>query len=370
MSEQEMIERYIYEVTRRVPQEMRAEIRMELETLIEDMRVGEGLSVEAALEKLGDPADFARRYRGDVNYLIGPDYYDNYVWIMKIVLMGIGISAVVSALVNAVMGAQGYAAPEFVGAARDVGAWVELFTHFFTELFTSAISGALGAVGLVTVIFAILERQKVRISVKPEKNWNVGELTRNAVQGKTWTPFLLPAIPDKRAVIKRSDSVASIVFISIFTALLVFVPELFGAFQYEDGSLRSVACVFNLDKWGLLAPILVLCLAVGLVDEIIRLVSGYYCKAVMYSTIVCNCIQVTGAVLLLFALPLWNADFARQIQEMAGINSFSDGDMLFYWNTAGLNRLIFLLILICALAEVGVSTYKTFKYGYNTDKHE
>ena len=38
MNENEMIERYIYEVTRRVPQKTREEIRLELQTLIEDMR--------------------------------------------------------------------------------------------------------------------------------------------------------------------------------------------------------------------------------------------------------------------------------------------------------------------------------------------
>lgn len=53
MSEQEMIERYIYEVVRRVPSEAREEIRMEIGALIEDMQNGEGLSVQAVLEKLG-----------------------------------------------------------------------------------------------------------------------------------------------------------------------------------------------------------------------------------------------------------------------------------------------------------------------------
>ena len=64
MSEQEMIERYIYEVVRRVPSEAREEIRMEIGALIEDMQNGAGLSVQAVLEKLGDPAVFAIRYRG------------------------------------------------------------------------------------------------------------------------------------------------------------------------------------------------------------------------------------------------------------------------------------------------------------------
>lgn len=370
MSEQEMIERYIYEVTRRVPQEMRTEIRMELESLIEDMRTGEGLCVQEALARLGDPADFARRYRGDDSYLIGPDYYDNYIWILKIVLIGIGISAVVSALINAIMGGDGQSVSGLAKDGGGTGEWVELFTHFFTELISSAVGGALGAVGVITVIFAILERQKVRITVKPEKSWDVGELTRNAPAARAWTPFSLPAIPDRRAVIKRSDSVASIIFISIFSALLLFVPELFGAFHYEDGTLRSIACVFNLERWESLAPILVFCLGAGLVNEIVRLATGYYSRAVMYSTIICNGIQIAGAVLLLFIFPLWNPDFARKISELAQIGSYSQWDMLSYWNTEMLNRLLFLFILICSLAEVAVAVYKTLRYGRNVNKSE
>ena len=134
MSEQEMIERYIYEVVRRVPSEAREEIRMEIGALIEDMQNGEGLSVQAVLEKLGDPAVFARRYRGDRDYLIGPEYYDDYVWILKLVLIGIGISAVVSALINGFMGME----------SRQVSGWVRLFVIFFTDFFENVFSGALG----------------------------------------------------------------------------------------------------------------------------------------------------------------------------------------------------------------------------------
>ena len=338
MSEQEMIESYIYEVTRRVPQETREEIRMELGGLIEDMGSKEGISAEEVLEKLGDPAVFARRYREDNNYLIGPEYYDDYVWVLKIALIGIGISAVVSAVVNGIMGA----------GNLEIAGLVNLFIIFFEELLVNAISGALGAVGVITAVFAFLEWQKVRVKVKPEK---------------AWSPFSLSAVPDNRAVIKRGDSVFSIVFASVFAAFLLFAPEVFGAFRYEDGRFESIASVFNMEKWGNILPVFLLCLAVGLVDEIIRLVTGCYCKVVMYSTIACNILQVAGAVLLFYVLPLWNPDFSEQIRVMAGVGRFSEGDILSFWNTGRFNALLFLIILCCCLLEVGITIYKTLKYG-------
>jgi len=53
MNDQEMVNRYLYEVVKRVPQDSREEIRMELQALIEDMCSAEQLSAEEALQKLG-----------------------------------------------------------------------------------------------------------------------------------------------------------------------------------------------------------------------------------------------------------------------------------------------------------------------------
>ena len=106
----------------------------------------------------------------------------------------------------------------------------------------------------------------------------------------------------------------------------------------------------------------ILCLAAGLVNEIIRLALGRYCRGVMYSTILCNLIQLAGAVLLLLVFPLWNPDFALNIRRLAGVEKFSGGDLLAWWNTEGINRVLFSIILVCCLIEVGVTVYKTFKY--------
>ena len=100
--DRELINRYVYEVTRRVPKEQRDEIELELRELIGDML--EGLTLDQVFAKLGDPAVFARKYREDKNYVISPEYYDNYVWVMKIVLIcvwaGLFISMVVQCIID------------------------------------------------------------------------------------------------------------------------------------------------------------------------------------------------------------------------------------------------------------------------------
>lgn len=347
MSEKDMIERYIYEVTRRVPQETRDEIGMELQGLIDDMCNAKGCSVEDALQELGNPAEFAKRYREDNNYLIGPEYYDNYIWLLKIALFGIGISAIISAIAQGII---------------DVENWAGFFTNFFTELFTTFINGAISMVGIVTIIFAILEYRKVKVEIKPEEKWSVNDLTKNAASVKSWTPRSLPPIPDKRAIINRSESIVSIVFITVFAALLLFAPQLFGAFHYDGSKLQSIACIFNLNEWSTIAPVFIFCLLITLADEVVRLVTGYYCRPVMYSSIICNVLQVAGAVILLKFMPLFNMDFAAQIQEYAGISDFSTADILIYWGNDWFAN--FILAFICAIAciEVAVTIYKTLRY--------
>ena len=56
--EQDLMERYIYEVTRRLPKGQQKEVGLELQELVDDMFEECG-SVETVLIKLGSPADFA-----------------------------------------------------------------------------------------------------------------------------------------------------------------------------------------------------------------------------------------------------------------------------------------------------------------------
>jgi len=349
MNEQEMIERYLYEVTRRVPQDMREEITLELQSLIEDMQEEEGCTVELILQKLGNPADFAKRYKDSPGYLIGPEYYDDYMWVLKLGLIGIGISAIVSAILEAITGLNG-------------SYGVDFFTVFFAELFTTAINGAYSVIGIVTIIFGVLEWKKVRVSLKPEEKWDVADLSKNAANVKSWTPKSLPPIPDKRAVISRGDSIVSVIFIIVFSALLLIAPQLFGAFHYGEGKLLSSVCVFNLDAWDRIAPLLVFSLFIGLVDEIVRLVTGYYCKVVMYSSIICNAIQIACGIVLLKLLPFWNPEFVKKIQEYWGITEFSEGDILRFWGSSTFNNYILAGLCVISCIEIGVSVYKTLRY--------
>jgi len=353
MNEKDMIERYIYEVVKRVPQELREEISLELQSLIEDMCEKEDCTVEEALQKLGNPAEFAKRYNDGPNYLIGPEYYGDYMWVLKLGLIGIGISAVISAIMEAITG---------MGATSEMHTLIQCFVTFFVELFSTATNGAYSVIGIVTIIFGVLEWKKVKVSLKPEEKWDVDDLSKNTANAKSWTPNFLPPVPDKRAIISRGDSIFSIVFIIVFAALLLMAPQLFGAFHFDDNKLISSVCVFNLEAWDRIAPLLVFSLFIGLVDEIVRLVTGYYCKLVMYSNIICNTIQIACGIVLLKVLPFWNPDFPNKLQEYMDITEFSKGDILRFWGSNTFNNYILAGICLISCIEIGVSVYTTLRY--------
>ena len=85
-NEKDYMDRYIYQVIHRLPKAQREEVRMELEELISDMYADRG-SMEEVLTELGDPAEFAKQYQNEQKYLIGPEYFDTYLWFVKVVLI-------------------------------------------------------------------------------------------------------------------------------------------------------------------------------------------------------------------------------------------------------------------------------------------
>ena len=346
MNPQELMERYLYEVTRRVPRSQRKEIEMELRELIGDMQeANETKSVEELLLELGDPKEFAKKYRDEKQYLIGPDYYEDYSFILKIVLISIWISVLVSALVNHIF------LSEAAITAADYAK--EFFKGFFRDLISNLITGSLGGFGAVTLIFAIMERNHIRFDQRERKGISTDSM---------WHPNTLPPVPSDKGIIKRSETAVGIIFILIFCSLLIAAPELFGYYSKEGEHITSI-CIFNLDQWGKILPVILLSMGIGLIDEIIRLVIGRYCNAVAISNLIANCAMIFLSVVALKVLPLWNPSFVSELEIALNRKVTSQTDLLYYWNTDIFSNIILTILIVISLAEMGVTLYKTIRYG-------
>ncbi|MDX9692506.1 MAG: hypothetical protein RBT45_08615, partial [Acholeplasmataceae bacterium] len=102
----DMIERYVYAVTRRLPENIQEEVKNELKANIYDM-LDENPSeedIEKVLLDLGHPRDIAAKYQPTERYLISPKYFGDYIYTLKIVVMIFILVSFVIGLIEAVIG--------------------------------------------------------------------------------------------------------------------------------------------------------------------------------------------------------------------------------------------------------------------------
>jgi len=352
--DQEWMERYIYQVVRRLPKDQRDEVGLELRELIGDMMEQADSMVEV-LQELGDPEEFAKKYREDSRCLIGPEYYETYRWFMRIVLICTLAATAGAAVLEGIR--QGTA-----GAGGFVNALVRAITYALVDGITNGIISCIGAFGGVTLVFAVLERQKVKLDLREKEKWSVDSLGE-----KKWTPQNLTGIPHKKAVISRGDSMVSIVFIVIFGVLLIAWPEFFSAVFHAAGGEGEVVVIplFQLEQWNRVLPIILLGLLAGLVDEILKLIMGFYCRLVMYGNIICGILQIALGVIILKVVPFWNPDVAFQVRVLSegSIKSEFVVDLLTGWNDAAASNLILAFLVMFTALEIGVTVYRTLRYG-------
>ena len=347
----ELIERYLYDVTRRLPEKQKKDIEEELRTLIEDMLAEyegngkeESENIKEVLEELGDPARLALKYRDGEDHLIGGTYYPVYCQILKIVLLcvtvGMAVSAVISFFVTA--GNNGI---------NTVDAVVETVENGFINI--AAIPGALlEAFACVTLVFFLLERNQVRL-----------QGTENV-----WKITSLPPVPAKKAVISRGDSIAGLVFSVLVIVLLVCAPEFAGAWV-KDGNGNMVAIsIFNMSIWNRILPLFIITLACGIVDDFVKLIAGCYKLTVMYVSIFCTIVSMIVTVYTFKVYEIFNPDFVKEISAVTGKTFDSKHDIMLYWNTGiggmSLSDIFVRLICLGLGIELAVTVYRTLRYGY------
>lgn len=339
----DLIEQYLYDVVRRLPEKQKKDIEQELRTLIDDMiaereEAGNGNREEitrAVLNELGNPAKLAKGYRGEHDCLIGGEYYDSYCYITKIVLIctaaGILISNIVSAIVH-VVEAEGMTG----------GIWEDMSNIGSIPIVLVSVFG------FITLVYALMERNHVKVS-PADTGWSLEKL---------------PRIPSKKAVISRGESAVGVVFGVLFAVLFVFAPHLVGFWVKENGMLTSVP-LFNLAIWGQVLPLFLVSVSAGILDDFVKLVSGKYTNLVMAVTIISDTVSFALTFLLIKMYPIWNADFVLEVEELTGKMVTSKGDIFLYFNTDTFGNIILVFLLCCFLLDIGTTVYYTVRYGEN-----
>ena len=184
----EMIERYIHDVTRRLPEAERAEVQRELAANINDM-LPESASeqdVIKVLQSLGSPRLMAEQYRQNRRYLISPAMFDLYLSVLRVVVL---VAAVFFACLGLLL-------------AIPSGSLEEVISAAFSGLF----DGALQAAFWVTLGFCLAEYY--------------------GVQQKPWTVDDLPQIPKASVAgvtISRSSTIVGMILTVFFTIFMIIM---------------------------------------------------------------------------------------------------------------------------------------------------
>ncbi|XID91947.1 hypothetical protein ACF3MZ_26260 [Paenibacillaceae bacterium WGS1546] len=241
-----LIDQYVYAVVKRLPEKARADVEKELRANIEDMLPDDytDADVQHALLTLGNPAVLANRYRDNPRYLIGPELYGNYLYVMKVVMLVALFSIPVAAFTSVVTD------------ARYMGVY-EIAMQIVVQFALMAVQAFYIIFACVTILFAILDR-----------------VDRKYVQwpftGKPWTIQDLDEVPPPSSAIGKSGPIFLIVFSVLAGGALSLFPHLIGWSRKDDG--WSITLLFNLDVLRAYVPALVALTAFSVILASLQLI--------------------------------------------------------------------------------------------------
>lgn len=285
----DLIERYIYAATKRLPGKIRADVSDELRTIIDDMlteRCGNTTpsekDIKVILTELGTPQELYEQYNPDSDKcLIGSPYYSTYKYVLKIVLIcaasGITLAAVISSLIS------GFGNTDFL----TVNSFIIFFRDLFVRTFETVPSALVWAFAFVTILFAIFYHKNIKID-------NTGNLDN------------LPSVPVKKEKISKAEPIVGIAISIAFMSVFLICPQIF---SFGITKTNTWIPIFNIDTIHSTWYIIVLFGILGIIRESVQLIEGRRNKKVMVTTIVTNVLSAVMTVIWLARDNILNRDF-------------------------------------------------------------
>lgn len=278
----DMLERYIYAVTKRMPRKQREDVTMELNSLIDDMlteRCGDEQPTETdirvVLTELGSPYELYAKYDEDGDKcLIGQPHYSVYKYILKTMSIPFAVGLAIAGVVLQVM--------EPVGFFEFLENWVGML-----------LEGLFFGFAAVTLVFAVMYHKGMDLGTKFELND-------------------LPAVPKKKQRISRVETGFNIVLLVILTVILLAVPQCLGFKQDPD----SWITVFDLEAMKASALAISLGFLAAITGEFVKLVEARYNKKVALTTLVTNLLQIACGTWWLKGHAVMNPEFMAKLPEL------------------------------------------------------
>ncbi|MDA3931318.1 MAG: hypothetical protein PF513_01125 [Tenericutes bacterium] len=322
------IERYIYDVTRRLPKDIQSDIEKELNSNIYDMLPENPTEedIDNVLHNLGHPRVIANGYKENKNYVISPTYYDDYIRILKVVAIIVGVITVFFASIDIITNIN---EPSILDS----------ILYIFSRLIGDTISSLVFVFFIVTVIFWIIDKENVK---NKKDDWKIKEL---------------PDLPSPTSTkISRTSGMVGLIFYSIFSVifiviLLEYIPVIG---WYENDTL--VAKIFNqtiTDKF--IIPFIISAI-LGFVVHITKIYEGEWKLNVAIYYTVSSVFSVTIGLIFINFPGLLNNQFITKIATQLDINVIEVNDAI----STGLTVITVIIIILTFIDLISI-WYKTLK---------
>lgn len=326
----QLIERYVFDVTRRLKENERIEVAKELESMISDMlpeNPSEGQIIDV-INQLGDPRLMAEQYRGKPQYLISPAVFDMYFTTLKLVIP-------IVAIVLAVIGV--------ISTIFDLSIPFSVY-RLFSNMFGLAFSGIFQAAALITIGFVIYDYLELK------KEWTISNLPEKVIK---------PV--EKKLGISRAESIAGIVMTIFFTVLFIamILRNEWFFFFVKDGHLLIPFSEAALNR---AIPYLIIGGILGVTVGIFKL---YYARWTKQLFIIDTIYNVVWAGILLYVVN-WPDLFNPNIEDIVTLYLDDTDFFLRIIDTGGqlirnISSAAVIIITVIGIATAAVSTYRTNK---------
>ncbi|MGG0705739.1 HAAS signaling domain-containing protein [Bacillus paramobilis] len=272
-----LIDIYVEEVAKRLPEKNREDIILELRSTIEDMLPDDYSENDEkrVLEKLGSPVSLANGYLDRPMHLIGPRYFDVYTTLLKMIIPIAAVIALIAMVAENFVGYNGEQAVlnvilNLIG--KGIGEIIEVGLHVFFWL---------------TLVFAILERT--------DKDKGTQPLTTSL---KKWTPDDLKNISyvPKKKSISKFEVFGGLMWTAIWGTLYFYANHLVGVYHGTESGLKFVASTFNQDVLLQYWPIVVIMIVFEIGISLYKLVQGQWTKKLAIGNAI---LQIVGTIVFI-----------------------------------------------------------------------
>lgn len=272
-----LIDIYVEEVAKRLPEKNREDIILELRSTIEDMLPDDYNEDDEkrVLEKLGSPVSLANGYLDRPMHLIGPRYFDVYMTLLKMIIPIAAVIALIAMVAENFVGYDGEQAVLNVilnVIGKGIGGIIEVGLHVFFWL---------------TLVFAILERT--------DKDKGTEPLTTSL---KKWKPDDLKNtsyVPKKKSI-SKFEVFGGLMWTAIWATLYFYANHLVGVYNATESGLKFVAPTFNQDVLLQYWPIVIIVIVFEIAISLYKLVQGQWTKKLAIGNAI---LQIVGTIVFI-----------------------------------------------------------------------